>query len=93
MINNIALWASVLLMVLPAAVSGQEALAGRVVKDSFAPKPSLRRPLLDLGNFAGAEAPAGAEAVALQIRGVQFEGDPCPHPQSRLGATRWPSRV
>lgn len=83
MINKITLWTSSM----PAALSGQEALAGRVVKDSFAPKPSLRRPLLDLGNFAG------AEAVALQIRGVRFEGDPCPHPQSRLCAARWPGRV
>lgn len=63
MINKIALWASAM----PAALSGPEALAGRVVTDSFAPQPSLRRPLLDLGNFAE------AEAVALQIRGVRFE--------------------
>lgn len=92
MIHKIALWVSVLMM-LPAAVSGQDALAGRVVTDSFAPKPSLRRPLLDLGNFAGAEAPARTEAGALRIRGLQFEGDPCPHSQSRLCAARWPSRV
>lgn len=83
MINNLTIWASLMLFAMPIAVRSQEAIAGRVVKGNFAPAmPVQQRPALDLGNFSGADVPAGAEQVMLDINGVRFEGDPCPVPQA-----------
>lgn len=65
---------------LPAAAEAQTALAGRVVRDSYAPGPQAARPALDLGSFSGETPPAGADIVPLEVSGVRFEGDPCPVP-------------
>ncbi len=64
----------------PGAAWAQDAIAGRVVRGSFAPEPGKAKAVLDIGNFSGARPPAGAESVELTIDGVRFEGDVCPLP-------------
>lgn len=68
----------VVMCLTPGLAWGQEAIAGRVVRQNFAPASEKPGGVLDIGAFAGATPPAGAEKFELSVSGARFEGDPCP---------------
>jgi hemolysin activation/secretion protein len=62
----------------PCRAWAQEPNLGRILKDSFQPKTERKNTTVDVGNFAGAGVPEGAEKVTLRITDVRFVGDASP---------------
>ena len=73
-------WISVAVLLLPAWAEARDPLAGRLVKENYAPAPRPKTFRLDLTQFSGAEVPEGAGEVQLSIPGIVFTGDESPAP-------------
>ena len=73
-------WISVAVLLLPAWAEERDPIAGRLVKENYAPKPQPKTFRLDLTQFSGAEVQEGAGEVQLSIPGIVFTGDESPAP-------------
>lgn len=63
-----------------AATAGQDALPSRVVRDSYRPAAPAAPASLDLGNFAGPDAPARGGSLAIRVGKLVVDGDAAPLP-------------
>lgn len=72
-------WTGIAVAMMISNAQAQDPIAGRIVPDSFAPtERHTSRNIIDIGAFAGTEAPPGAEAVSFTAAGVTFTGDAPP---------------
>ena len=68
---------------LTTAADAKAPLAGRVTPKNLAPaKQQLPQPVIDIGAFAGATPPQGAELIRFNPGGVTFTGDSSPLPDA-----------
>lgn len=72
-------WTGIAAAMMMTTTQAQEPIAGRIVPESFAPPAqNTLRTIIDIGSFAGTEAPPGAEVIHFKAAGVTFTGDAPP---------------
>lgn len=72
-------WIGIAAAMMISNAQAQDPIAGRIVPKSFGPpERETHRNILDIGEFAGTEAPPGAEALSFEAAGVTFTGDAPP---------------
>lgn len=72
-------WIGIATAMMITNAQAQDPIAGRIVPESFAPRDRHpNRNVIDIGAFAGTEAPPGAGALSFEAAGVTFTGDAPP---------------